>query len=189
MWPNWNKALACHASDFAGSSPVIPVMKYFRGRKINYSHHYPRVWWPEHELAHECGNVFVHRVVAHEMFGGIPEGYEVHHIDENKNNFDPRNLQLLRAEDHRRIHNAPKEYKEKVCPICDSSFLVSKKNRRESKYVYCSPKCNSKSQEVIDWPEVEALIRLVNETSYSEAGRRLGVSDNAIRKRIKNHGS
>jgi len=40
----------------------------------------------------------------------------------------------------------------------------------------------------IDWPPVEQLIEMVKKSSFSAVGRELGVSDNAIRKRIKNHG-
>ena len=37
----------------------------------------------------------------------------------------------------------------------------------------------------ITWPPLEDLLHLVETTSYSSAGRELGVSDNAVRKRIK----
>lgn len=39
--------------------------------------------------------------------------------------------------------------------------------------------------EKIDWPPLEELVAMVSEMGYSAAGRRLGVSDNAIRKRLK----
>lgn len=39
----------------------------------------------------------------------------------------------------------------------------------------------------IDWPDCESLVDMVNSMSYQGAGRRLGVSDNAVRKRIRNH--
>lgn len=34
----------------------------------------------------------------------IPEGFHIHHIDENKTNNDPGNLQMMTAEEHRRHH-------------------------------------------------------------------------------------
>ena len=48
-------------------------------------------------------------------------------------------------------------------------------------------KCHNKGREKSAWPETQELIRMVEETNYSAVGRVLGVSDNAIRKRIKNH--
>lgn len=38
-----------------------------------------------------------------------------------------------------------------------------------------------------EWPSVDELIVMVERTSYSAVGRQLGVSDNAIRKRIRKH--
>lgn len=40
----------------------------------------------------------------------------------------------------------------------------------------------------IDWLPDDELITLIKETNFSEASRRLGISDNAIRKRLKNRG-
>lgn len=37
----------------------------------------------------------------------------------------------------------------------------------------------------IDWPSNKTLIEMVNQSSYCQVGRQLGVSDNAIRKRLK----
>lgn len=48
--------------------------------------------------------------------------------------------------------------------------------------------CAGKQQpNKIRWPSSRELILMVKEFSYSEVGKRLGVSDNAVRKRIKNH--
>ena len=51
----------------------------------------------------------------------------------------------------------------------------------------CASKLNSLTRTKIEWPPVEDLLRRLETTSYSALGRELGVSDNAIRKRIKNH--
>ena len=51
----------------------------------------------------------------------------------------------------------------------------------------CSAKDRGRSQEKIEWPSFHTLKRMVVETSYSETGRCLGVSDNAIRKRLRKH--
>lgn len=53
-----------------------------------------------------------------------------------------------------------------------------------------SPRCEAcykKSLERTVWPDVEELKSMVAESSYSAVGRLLGVSDNAVRKRLRIH--
>lgn len=53
---------------------------------------------------------------------------------------------------------------------------------------YRSTRCKSCAAKYrggkIDWPARDELLRMISETSFSEVGRKLGVSDNAVRKRI-----
>jgi hypothetical protein len=44
-----------------------------------------------------------------------------------------------------------------------------------------------KSHSKIQWPTTKDLILMVEETSYVSVAKKLGVSDNAVRKRIKTH--
>ena len=47
----------------------------------------------------------VHRRVAEKKVGGkIFPGYEVHHIDGNKNNNRPSNLTVIKESVHKKIH-------------------------------------------------------------------------------------
>ena len=48
--------------------------------------------------------VWVHRKIAEIQSGIIPEGHEVHHINGNKTDNRPENLQILSKEEHRAIH-------------------------------------------------------------------------------------
>lgn len=48
-------------------------------------------------------------------------------------------------------------------------------------------KCQAQKNEKIKWPSTQELIEMVKATSYTAVAKKLGVSDNAIRKRIKNH--
>ncbi len=53
--------------------------------------------------------------------------------------------------------------------------------------IYCQ-KCVSKHREQIIWPDDNELLKMVNDTSYSEVGRKLNVSGNAVKKRLHNRG-
>lgn len=67
---------------------------------------------------------------------------------------------------------------------CDN---LVKSNQRD----FCSCKCANSRCRIrftkIEWPQPSVLKELVNEFGYCEVGRRLGVTDNAVRKRIINH--
>lgn len=66
-----------------------------------------------------------------------------------------------------------------LCENCKKE--ISSKARR------CKS-CNGFLREnKIDWPPTEELIEMVKSSSYRAVGRQLGVSDNAIRKRITRH--
>lgn len=46
----------------------------------------------------------LHRAVYEFHYGEIPDGFDIHHIDQNKNNNEAENLRLLSKEDHKKIH-------------------------------------------------------------------------------------
>jgi len=99
-----------------------------------------------------------------------------------------------------------------LCPNCHSQTeTFSGKHHRKNKIIKnncvdCNKKlssnlcircrdCNFRIQSEnqvlnhktkIEWPENLILVELVNQTSFKAVSRKLGVSDNAIRKRLKN---
>ena len=73
--------------------------------------------------------------------GDIPDGYEIHHKDENRDNNDVSNFQILTRSEHARLHAVKKFSKEiRTCPICGKEFEVDK----ESKAQCCSESCTHK---------------------------------------------
>lgn len=60
----------------------------------------------EHHLADIRGYAYEHRVVAEKKIGRrLKEGEQVHHIDENKLNNGPENLQVVKSfRHHRHLH-------------------------------------------------------------------------------------
>lgn len=63
-------------------------------------------------LRHASGNhksaQMEHRLVWESVYGPIPEGMQIHHIDGNKTNNDISNLQLVTPLEHSRIHDGCK---------------------------------------------------------------------------------
>lgn len=90
-----------------------------------------------------------------------------------------------------------------LCPNCHSQTPKYRKYRDGNKCLDCSKKISRKAKrckdcvkkenaklgglEKIKWPATENLIQMVKISSYAEVGRQLGVSDNAVRKRVRNH--
>lgn len=68
--------------------------------------------------------------------------------------------------------------KEELCPVCGQEKNVNLK--------HCSVKCAGKAQRKVDWENTNVL-EILESTSYNfvQAGKLLGVSDNAVRKRYK----
>lgn len=71
-------------------------------------------------------NLLVHRAIIEKFYGKLPKGVSVHHIDGNKLNFAPNNLQVVTQREHSRIHSP--RFKRiigkwfKQCPDCSDWF-------------------------------------------------------------------
>lgn len=115
------------------------------------------------------------------------------HIDGDHDNNELVNLRVLCPNCHTQTptYGSKKRYK---------VDLAKKKQKRSpshgtcsecgksvsSKYTRCKP-CSSKAQPTkIQWPPLDELLTMIEATSYSAVGRDLGVSDNAVRKHIRN---
>lgn len=71
---------------------------FFEGRKVFYDRKgYPLVWV-------DGKSVKLHVLVWERANGPKPKGYEIHHRDEDKTNYDLTNLVLLSPVEHQRTH-------------------------------------------------------------------------------------
>ena len=50
------------------------------------------------------GGRYAHRVIYEQHYGPIPNGWVVHHRDEDKSNNDPANLEAMPRGEHMRLH-------------------------------------------------------------------------------------
>lgn len=87
--------------------------------------------------------ISLHRFLWMYLNGEIPEGYDVHHKDFNKDNNSIDNLQLLTKDEHAKIHLAHKIKKKHdkkmkfICQICGNEYeSVNRGNN-----TYCSQTC------------------------------------------------
>jgi predicted RNA-binding Zn-ribbon protein involved in translation (DUF1610 family) len=74
----------------------------------------------------------------------------------------------------------PRKINNSTCTDCGIAVeRRSKRCRSCSSYVYSKPK--------IEWPTLEELQQMVQDSSYVSVGKKLGVSDSAVRKHILRH--
>lgn len=64
----------------------------------------------------------------------------------------------------------------KKCGYCGSGIKHGK---------YCNQECSAKSRRLVQRPDRETLVKMIESSSFVEVGRVFGVSDNAIRKWLK----
>jgi Zn finger protein HypA/HybF involved in hydrogenase expression len=130
---------------------------------------------------------------------------ELHHIDGDKFNNNFYNLQILCPNCHAQTNNYKgKNIKiEKIiykCKDCDNNIQKNsiRCNECSKKHIFNNKKIKKEtdknwrsrpklSQRRVDRPSYEVLKKEVDETNYSAVGRKYGVSDNAIRKWIKQY--
>ena len=127
----------------------------------------------------KCGNI--------EWMGQkIP--LELHHKDGNRFNNELENLEILCPNCHSLTPNhsnkkvkTPKRKQQKEIKInfCQCGSPIKRKSR------YCT-KCYKLKQRTTKRPEINVLMNDIKLLGYSATGRKYGVSDNAIRKWIKN---
>lgn len=90
-----------------------------------------------------------------------------------------------------------------LCPNCHSQTKTFSRSKSQAKRNIVCPKCGSKKyhtsktcvscrdygkQTKIKWLSVDEVQSMVNELGFSATGRKLGVSDNAVRKFLKRSG-
>jgi hypothetical protein len=69
---------------------------------------------------------------------------------------------------------------ENKCKDCDAAICEDSTYCRS-----CASFHNNKTK--IEWPPIADLIQMVEELGYRGTGKKLGVTDNSVKKRIKNH--
>lgn len=134
--------------------------EYYDGYIINFSssNGYPTIYV-------NGKNVLLHRYVWEKYYGNIPEGFEIHHKDKNRKNYDISNLELIDVIEHHRQH------------AIDHRLGQDNKGKRKD---HVSGFCRERKP-VIAFNEIEALWF----ESISEASRILGTRATDISRILK----
>lgn len=159
----------------------------WRGRKVYYSkgEKYPRVFWPEHPLAHKSGLVRIHRIVASEKIGRVLSRDEhVHHANENSLDWTEANLVIKTPQQHMADHQR-QERVIRQCAFCSAEIEVLPRRAKQYAVFYCGGICQRRGTTKAVWPSDEELREMVKTVSLTRIAKLLGVSDNAVRKRCK----
>lgn len=187
------------------------MIKTFRGKKVMYRNGYPGIYEPDHPRANKNGIIDIHYLIAEEILGRPLKPTEVvHHIDEDRNNFEVDNIMVFDSEaSHTCYHNCKRYNTDmkltRVAGVwrCESLTPMHHLGKyQDTKYWVC-PKCygpmKSRTASMCEkcYTEMKAssiptkaelLIELSNFKSFKELGRKFGVSDVAVRKWCKKYG-
>ncbi|MGL6228613.1 MAG: HNH endonuclease [Culicoidibacterales bacterium] len=150
------------------------------------------VYDAKHPLGGKSGKVFVHRYIASLKIGRwVTSDESVHHIDENRQNNAPENLEVMTHSEHARHHQAELGYvsHEMQCSFCGNTVRrgQSQIDNNHSGKVFCDNDCRAALQKKFEVTK-EELEKLVWELPATKLATMFGVSDKAIHKRCKKLG-
>jgi len=138
----------------------------------------------EHPLANKSGKVYYHRhVISIKIGKWIDSSYDVHHIDENRQNNDPSNLEMISRSKHQRKHKINGNSSKKVicCKNCSKKFITIDDE-------FCSQSCASSFRQkggIHNKIEKEELAKLVWVLPATKIAEKLNCSDVMINKLCK----
>ena len=138
---------------------------------------------PSHPLSDKNGKVYEHRHEASVMLGRWLCPQEVvHHKDKDKCNNNHSNLEVMSCSEHARLHKI--ESLDQLKPLSECKVCGAEHKYKQ----YCSNECRLIGRrKVKNRPSKKELTQKLKNNSFLSVGREYGVSDNCIRKWLKNY--
>jgi hypothetical protein len=113
---------------------------YYENRKIHYDKKGYAI------ISLEGKEIKLHIHIWEKHNGKKPKGYDIHHINGDKSNFELSNLMLLTKSDHSRIHSgwvmSNGQWTHKPCNRCKEVYELSNFYKLKNRYAAICKKCD-----------------------------------------------
>lgn len=182
------------AFGIVGSTPPSAIIRECYMTKCLWSGKYRMVYFPTHPNSYKTGGykgyVYEHIMVAEHFCGRLLVPNEVvHHLDGNPGNNRSCNLLVLDDSQHKKLHmwlrkvGVVSETVIDETPRCDICGLTLQSTNSK----YCSLECFDVAgrNKKFDVSKEDLMSDIQSGATMVSIGKKYGVSDNAIRKRLK----
>jgi Zn finger protein HypA/HybF involved in hydrogenase expression len=109
---------------------------------------------------------------------------QLDHIDGDRRNYLLSNLRLLCPNCHSQTPTYSRGKKRKVKKHCSCGAVIS---RSSKSCMACNHILKVGKKLKVQWPSLDILMEMVKKLGFRGAGKKLGVSDNAVRKHVKGY--
>lgn len=159
---------------------------------------YKRIYVPDHPRAERgSGMIYEHVLIAENKIGRYLTDKEVvHHIDMNKQNNSPDNLEIFRSIYDHSLYHSCLRYNTRYRKETDSngsSFIIVEPNicicgNEHFNKKYCSHKCSQLYRRKVVRPAKDELVKLIMEKPIVDIALQFKVSDKSVHKWCKAYG-
>lgn len=127
---------------------------------------------------------FEHRLMAELVFGEIPAGYQVHHINHVRSDNRACNLEIISAREHTHYHHGVAVMHSATCAACGKKIEITARRLNMYEQFFCDRSCYKAllSRE----PDAQTLQNQLDTIrNFSEIGRLYSVSPATVRRWAK----